>query len=273
CTATDACGNSSPSCSFQVTIKSKTKSKAAAAPTPIQYSDALTLQADVQAVPFVDPAPSGPVQPLSGSVQFYLGPNAVGAPIPVNVRTPDTCGPAAGLLHAVASLPCPIMQAPLSTAVVSAKFTSSSSFYDDSVTDAPAVSVPVAREDATPTYSGGTYFSTANSSSYTATIALSGTATDSSDGNRGDIRNAKMEFHRDLPSGTLLGAGNLPVGLVNASDTTVGVATTPSFSYTLSGSEQNYNGASLNVYTVVTNYYTGITAEPDVVTITIPGTA
>ena len=82
-----------------------------------------------------------------------------------------------------------------------------------------------------------------------------------------------MEFHRDLPSGTLLGAGNLPVGLVNASDTTVGVATTPSFSYTLSGSEQNYNGASLNVYTVVTNYYTGITAEPDVVTITIPGTA
>src|SRR5947208_461589 len=82
---------------------------------------------------------------------------------------------------------------------------------DNNLTDAPAVSVPVVQEDATPTYSGGTYFSTANSSSYTATIALSGTATDSSDGNRGDIRNAKMEFHRDSPTGALLGAGNLPV--------------------------------------------------------------
>src|SRR5205814_9444258 len=123
CTATDACGNSS-SCSFEVTIKAKPKSKAGAAQTSIQYSDALTLQSDVQAVPFVDPAPSGPVQPLSGNVQFYLGPNAVGAPIPVNVSTPDT----SGLLHALASLPWPIMQAPSSSAVVSAKFTSSSSF-------------------------------------------------------------------------------------------------------------------------------------------------
>src|SRR5439155_9824821 len=169
----------------------------------------------------------------------------------------------------------PIGQAPSTTANVTAQFTGtipSSDFYGNSTTD-PGVSVPVVPEDAIATYSGGTYFSTANSSSYTATIALSGTATDSNDGNRGDIRNAKVEFHRDSVSGTLLGAANLPVGLVNASDTTVGVATTPSFSYTLSGSEQNYNGASLNVYTVVTNYYTGITAEPDVVTITIPGTA
>jgi hypothetical protein len=240
----------------------------------IQYSDTLALQADVQSVPFRDPAASGPVQPLNGNVQFYVNNNPVGGPVSVNSLAPDTTGTAAGLMHAVASLTLPISQAPSTAAIVTGQFTStipSSEFYGNSTTD-PAVSVPVVREEAIATYSGGTYFSTANSSSYTATVALSGTATDWNDGSRGDIRNAKVEFHRDSVSGALLGAANLPVGLVNASDTTVGIATTPSFSYALLGSEQNVNGASLSVYTVVQGYYLG-SAGPDVVTITVPGTA
>jgi hypothetical protein len=92
---------------------------------------------------------------------------------------------------------------------------------------------------------------------------------DTVDGYSGNITTAKVEFHRDSPSGTLLGTANLPVGLVNLADLTVGTATT-TFNYTLSSSEVNSQGASLSIYTVVNGYYTGI-GGPDVVTISIPG--
>jgi hypothetical protein len=127
----------------------------------------------------------------------------------------------------------------------------------------------ITQENATATYSGAQYFATASSTSTTAQITLSATVVDDADSCRGDIRNAVVEFHRDNPAGPMLGSA-APVGLVNPADTTVGTATT-TFSYTLTGSEVNYNGATLTVYAVVKNYYTGV-ANAETVSVVVPGT-
>jgi hypothetical protein len=127
----------------------------------------------------------------------------------------------------------------------------------------------ITQENATATYSGAQYFATASSTSTTAQITLSATVVDDADSCRGDIRNAVVEFHRDNPAGPMLGSA-APVGLVNPADTTVGTATT-TFSYTLTGSEVNCNGATLTVYAVVKNYYTGV-ANAETVSVVVPGT-
>jgi hypothetical protein len=141
----------------------------------------------------------------------------------------------------------------------------------------PTTTLTITQENASATYSGPSYFSTASSSSTTAQVTLSVTVVDVSDGARGDIRNAKVTFYRDNPvTGTVLGTPNLPVGLVNPSDTTTGTATT-SFSYTLQGNEVTQMGVAMTVYAVVKtsnvmnpSYYTGV-SDPVCVTITIPG--
>jgi hypothetical protein len=136
----------------------------------------------------------------------------------------------------------------------------------DPFTITPEEAVPVV-------YSGGTYFGTANSSSISATLALSASATDISDGSRGDIRNGKLEFRLGSPAGALIGgpsAANLPIGLVNPGDLTVGTATTPSFLYTLSNTELNDSGTSFSVYSVVNGFYLG-DEGPELITISVPG--
>ena len=129
----------------------------------------------------------------------------------------------------------------------------------------------VGKEDALVVYSRASYFATANAESDNATLALASTAIDASDTGRGDIRRARLEFHRDAPDGPLLGAADLAVSLVDASDLTVGVATTPTFNYTLSDSERDAGGATLNVYTVVNGWYQGGTG-PEIITVSVPGT-
>jgi hypothetical protein len=169
----------------------------------------------------------------------------------------------------IASANLTITQAPTGSPTPS--YTSLSSFAGDSSYAPSSASSPftIQKENASADYSGLPYFSTGSTTSTTATITLSTTVKDTTDGFSGTITNARVEFHRDSPSGTLLGSANLSVGLVNASDPTAGTATT-TFNYTLSSGEVNSQGASLTIYTVVNGYYTGI-GGPDVVTIAIPG--
>jgi endonuclease G len=130
-------------------------------------------------------------------------------------------------------------------------------------------SFDITQEDAAATYSGPSYFSTQSPTSAAARITLSATLVDAADNFAGDIRNAKVEFHRDSPDGALLGGANLSVGLVNPSDATVGTATT-TFDYTLSNAEMISKGTSFKVYVVVKGYYTAPTSF-DLITVSVPG--
>jgi alpha-tubulin suppressor-like RCC1 family protein len=197
--------------------------------------------------------------PIAGqSVAFALG-----------AQTASATTNAAGRASTNASLPMPAPtlagQAPI---VVACSFNDPASAYLPATANSALAG---AKEDAVVAYSGGNYFATANADSDTSTLMLMGTAIDANDNGRGDIRKATMEFRRDAPDGPLLGTAELAVGLVDPSDLTVGIATTPSFNYTLTGPERNAGGATLNVYTVVSGYYQGISG-PNVVTVAIPGT-
>jgi len=127
----------------------------------------------------------------------------------------------------------------------------------------------VTQEDARATYTGAMFASTSSTTSTTATVTLSATVQDiTAVGNTdpaydpypGDIRNAKVTFvNRDAPDNTnpygfKIIASDLPVGLVNLSDTTVGTVT------------YNWNNVSIGTYTVgiiVTNYYTRNSSSDD----------
>jgi alpha-tubulin suppressor-like RCC1 family protein len=189
-------------------------------------------------------------------IGFTLGAQAASA----------TTNPAGRAVAASAPMPAPTL-APQPPLPVACSFNDPNSAY---LPASATATLAVVQEDTVVVYSGPAYFATAHSESDTATLALTGTATDANDFGRGDIRSAKMEFRRDAPDGELLGMADLAVGLVDASDPTVGIATTPTFPYTLSGSEQNAGGATLNVYTIVNGWYRGATG-PDTITIAVPG--
>jgi hypothetical protein len=132
-TATDTCGNQSV-CTFKVKVKSKPKTNLTASPTPVQYSDKVTLQAAVTAAPV-------PGQPLTGNVQFFLnGPTLIGtAPVsPTGIATLVVQNN-----HSIAT-----------TDSATAQFTSTSAFYDDSALTTPATSLPPAVENARIEYTG-----------------------------------------------------------------------------------------------------------------------
>src|SRR5262249_35034524 len=89
----------------------------------------------------------------------------------------------------------------------------------------------VTQEDARPYHTGPMFVSTSGPNSFTATVTLSATIKDITavtgdpayDLYPGDIRNAKVTFiNRD--TNTII-AANLPVGLVNQNDMTVGTTT------------------------------------------------
>jgi hypothetical protein len=242
----DASGNKS-TCSFTVTVSKRKTKLAVPATGPTQYSDKVPVKATL--------TDSITGNPISGeSIAFTIGAQSTAA-------LTDPTGLASSTLI--------LSQQPSGTPAPS--YAVVSNFSGDSSYAASTGSAPftIARENAAADYSGLPYFSTGSTTSTSATITLSATVTDTADGLAGNVTYAKVEFHRDSPAGALLGTANLPVGLVNPGDLTVGSATT-TFTYTLSSSEVNSMGASLTIYTVVGGYYTGV-GGPDEVTISIPG--
>jgi len=137
----------------------------------------------------------------------------------------------------------------------------------------------VTQEDARAYYTGPMFVNTSGPTSNTATVTLSATIKDitpvdptmsapNPDNYPGVITNAKVTFvNRDNNSQVI--ASNVPVGLVNAGDSTVGTAT---FNWSV-----NLGTSVSQTYTIgiiVTNYYTRDSSfDDDVVTVSVPPAA
>ncbi|MET0622173.1 MAG: Ig-like domain-containing protein [Pyrinomonadaceae bacterium] len=167
-TVKDAAGNTS-ACSFTVTVKSRPT--VVVAPASAQYSDAVTLQANVGAAAF-------PGQPLAGSVQFFVNGSPVG-------QSALSGGVATLTLNA---------DLPAGAYNVTAQFTSANASYLDAAS-APAA-LNVSRENAAAAYTGDAALMTAGPNVNTATVRLSARLTPESDGAAyvGDITKAAVTF-------------------------------------------------------------------------------
>jgi hypothetical protein len=131
-------------------------------------------------------------------------------------------------------------------------------------------------EDARVYYTGTLFASTSGASSYSATVTLAATVKDITaatgdpawDGNAGDIRKAKVAFvNRD--TGAIL-AANVPVGLVSATDSTVGTATA-NVTITVPASQTSL---SMTIGVIITGYYTrNCGADNSVLTVSLPLTS
>ena len=136
----------------------------------------------------------------------------------------------------------------------------------------------VTEEDARPYYTGPTFVNTSGPTSTMATVTLSATIKDITpvdpsasdphpDNYQGVITNAKVTFiNRD--NNTVI-ASNVPVGLVNAGDSTVGTAT---YNWTVNISPNVSQQYTIGI--IVTNYYTRNSSfDDDVVTVSVPPAA
>jgi autotransporter-associated beta strand protein len=168
-TATDAAGNTSAPCTFTVTVKSATVTSVQAA--VVQYSDSVTLQANISGA-------SVPSQPLAGNVQFIVAGNVVGT---------------AAVVNGAATLPLTINSA-AGTYNVTANFTSTNQYYTNSA--GAAAPLTVNKEHAATAYTGDTAIMTAGPSIQTASVSLSAHLTAESDGagHEGDITKATVSF-------------------------------------------------------------------------------
>jgi len=123
-----------------------------------------------------------------------------------------------------------------------------------------------------PIYTGFTFFWTTSASSSSATLTLSATVQDTSTPCHGDIRSAKVTFavrHSDGTYTPLSGAQNLPVGLVNPADSTVGTASATT-QYNLG----NSNADSIQLAVIVGGNYTrNQSADDTIVEVAKPGLA
>ena len=229
--------------------------------SPTQYSDKVSFTATI-----AGGAPRLPAGPQAAqSVTFKIGTQVMGsAHLTVSGSDIVASLPNVSLLETVAAQLAPGNR--IVTAVINnidPNFGLSSS--------QPTTPLTITQENSSVVYSGLSYFSTASATSNAANITLLATVTDINDGNRGDIRNARVTFHQGSVSGPILGAANIPVQLVNALDLTVGTVST-NFTHTLNATEFANKGTTLDIYAEITNYYAGNNnGFPGSVTISVPG--
>jgi hypothetical protein len=136
-----------------------------------------------------------------------------------------------------------------------------------------AVNLTITKENATVTYNGGEYFSTASPSSCTGSTTLTSLVDDVNDSNRGDIQNARLTFYKDAIGGPVLGSANLPVTLVNPLIPYNGTSS-ETFNYTLNTTNCPLGGETFEVWMQAGNYYDGATTTPPgatLVTVAVPG--
>jgi len=169
-TFTDATGNyKDASGTVDDKISPKATTVSITPPSPVQYSDPITLSATVSPVSVGD-------QTLTGSVEFSISGNPVGSsPI-------DGSG--------VATLPNIENFRASGDYDVTAKFTSSNSNFADS--NGGPVKLTINKENVGITYTGDTFVVTGDSSS--ATVRLSAKLVQDDDGHLGDITKAKVTF-------------------------------------------------------------------------------
>ncbi|MEM4532004.1 MAG: MBG domain-containing protein, partial [Thermofilaceae archaeon] len=188
-----------------------------------QYSDPVTLSAELLDV--TDPDNPTPIQ--GKTITFTLN----------GLSTSADTGE-----NGVATATLVLSQAP-NGYTVTAAFAGDAIYAGSS--DSKAFTITP--EDATVEYIGVTFVWTLSATSGKAVVNLVARVTDENDGNRGDVRNAKVSFY----NGSDLIA-TVPVGLVNPGDPTVGVAT-----YSWNVDIGNADGATFAIRLEVGGHYTG----------------
>ncbi len=232
-TAVDACDNTS-TCSFNVVVKIKTKTTVYTSADAVhltRYMDKVTLYAEVETNCFDNTGYT-----LQGNVQFYLDNTPVGDPqpayvIPFNEQT-GVAKLRATLIYDIAVLPKwttdPNSVDPYK---VWATFTPTNS-PDYLGSTSTKKDLKIYPREATPFagnagfYTGPLFAWTTSSNSSTGTVVLSATITDKNN-SVGDVRGARVTFWFKSKTGDFIevpGGKNLPVGLVNQTDGTVGTA-------------------------------------------------
>jgi hypothetical protein len=217
-------------------------------PASVQYSDPITLQA------VVSPA-SANGDTATGSVEFFVNAASVGS------AAIDSSGKA--------TLSLAVTYAP-GNYNVTASFTSADANFTSS--SAGPATLTVTKEDARNYYNGNSLFWTSSMNSTNVNAALSATIRDitavdpslsppTPDNYAGDIRNAKVTFINRDTNTAFAGCSNLPIGLVNAGDTTTGTATCN----TALTASSSTGATQYTVGIIVTGYYDRNSSEDDTI--------
>ncbi|GAA4734869.1 glycosyl hydrolase [Flavisolibacter ginsenosidimutans] len=196
-------------------LKAGTSTTVVTSAATVRYMDALTMTAQIK------PANTGGT--LTGFVQFSVGGIAYGSPVAVVPVPGDQQGVMqATIVPQVTNLPSTNPYA------VTASFSSSNPNYDGS---SQSKNLTVLQRDASPYntgvgfYTGNLFAWTSNVNSSTASVKLVTTIKDNN-APRGDMRGANVTFY--LVNGATLtpiaGAQNIPVGLVDVNDGSIGTA-------------------------------------------------
>ena len=194
-------------------LKASTTTTLITSAATVRYMDPLTMTAKIK--------PLNAAAALTGTVQFSIGGIAYGSPINVTPVPGDSEGAVeATFIPQITNLP--------NAYNVTALFTSTNNNYEGSNQTNP---VTVLQRNASPYndnvgfYTGTLFAWTSGPNANTASITLSTTIRDNS-APRGDMRGARVTFY--MVNGTTLtpitGAQNIPVGLIDINDGSVGTA-------------------------------------------------
>ena len=211
-TPTDAANYSTATTTVKLAINKATPSVTViTSAKSVRYKDMVTLTAII--------VPQTTASPLTGSVEFRIGSVVYGAAKAVPIPGDPSGAISATVIVQESELP--------GNYAVTAVFTSTSPNYQDS---RGSSSLTVIARDASPYYSTGFYAGdlfawTTGSNSSTATVTLTAVIKDNNIPS-GDVRAAKVTFY--IADGNKLtpisGAKEIPVGLKDGSDGTMGIA-------------------------------------------------
>jgi len=207
---------SSDSQNFTITPAS-TETTVMASAGQIRYMDSITLTAKI--------VPLNMASPITGTVEFKIGDVTYATSVPVVPIPDDPYGSVqAMLITQVANLP----SLNPDDYIVKAIFTSSNVNYSDSESHSPKLKV-IARTaspyNATGFYAGDLFAWTTGPNTSTATVTMTAVIKDENTP-KGDVRGAKVSFYF-VNNGIytpISSAQNLPVGLVDITDGSVGTA-------------------------------------------------
>ena len=180
-------------------------------PDPQQYSDLVTFMATIT------PGSCG-VGQAATTVEFFVGTQSVGTVgLSLNVATNTLEGTLTAPLLETPTNPSNGQMAP-GVHAVEAVFGGVNPSFNVSN---PTTDITITQEDAVVEYVGQSLQATPSASSSATTVVLTANIQDFDDGNRGDIRNAKVKFvNRD--SNTDISGWIPVVDLVNPADNTLG---------------------------------------------------
>lgn len=223
----------------------------------VRYMDMITMTAII--------TPLNTATPLTGSVEFKIGSTVYGTAVAVPIPDATDGSVQATLIKQVAEMPA--------SYIVTATFSSTNANYLGSQNTKPLTVVARTASPYTATgfYTGDLFAWTTGPSTSTATLTMTAAIKDANSPT-GDVRGARVTFY--FVNGTTLtpipSAQNLPVGLVDVNDGSVGTA-----SAIVQLNIGSANAASFQIAVGITGAYTntpGATLSQTIVTVSKPVT-